>query len=138
VEHSTEARSLALEWRAWSFSTPNHSCPPVRPPAGSGYRMAPRHHADPWQPLICFSSSMIFKNVVFFMQYVTFRGRFIFTQRNVTGIQPDCGGPQQCASFYPSSDSRSGPARPELVLNFLLQRVIWVVSSLGHLRTKLL
>ena len=52
--------------------------------------MAPCHHADPWQPLICFSSSMIFKNVVFFMQYVTFRGRFIFTQHNVTGIQPNC------------------------------------------------
>ena len=56
--------------------------------------MAPCHHADPWQPLICFSSSMIFKNVVFFMQYVTFRGRFIFTQHNVTGIQPNCGVPQ--------------------------------------------
>ena len=68
--------------------------PPVRPPLGSGYRMAPCHHADPWQPLIWFSISMIFKNVMFFMQYVTFRGQFIFTQHNVTGIQPNGGVPQ--------------------------------------------
>lgn len=64
------------------FNTNITRAPPVHPPEvrlqdGSTY-------ADPWQPLTWFSISMIFKNVMFFIQYVTFRVGY-FTQHNVTG-----------------------------------------------------